>query len=289
MHSGIKFGVEIEVGQSPSFKGADLSNYVTDLMISKGFKAESRPWQYTSDNSSWVCKPDSSCGIEICSPVLFFEELNEISKLFNLIKYEKSILIDDRCAIHVHLDVSKFIDSFYSPSEELCSILAWWIKCEHIFMDFAAKSRKRNKYCRCIGLTDYFSHDDVVLPETVFKKMSNKYLTLNTFHSFNKRRRTIEFRLAESTFDFCFLQNWVSTIFCFAESALKAGTPNNYCWISPVNFFDFMKFESENLRNWFVGRTIQNCGNIHSGFWCFDSRKEVFSEYLDFFSGSRFG
>ena len=91
-----KFGIEIEFN---SFDNRDFLanplpygempagiNEIASLIRSAGMEAEVQNWQYNHNNSKWICKPDSSCGIEVCSPVIkddfssIFKVLQEFQK-----------------------------------------------------------------------------------------------------------------------------------------------------------------------------------------------------------------
>jgi hypothetical protein len=264
-----KFGVEIEIN---SFDNRDffknplkrgelpvgledvaniLSNFGTDAIV--------QPWGYNHNNSKWICKPDASCGIEVCSPVFEQNNFKELISVINLFASNDKIKIDDRCSFHVHVDIGT-IEDFYN-SNLLSSILAWWIKCEHVFMDFAVRHRKHNKYCRFIGKTELFDHDEKVSAFRAISKLSDKYLTLNTYHLFNKRRWTLEFRLGEGTKDEVFVKNWISIILKFIDRCGKTSPPDTYKWIHHHEVFDFLDFSEKeiDLKIWFLKRLLLNC------------------------------
>ena len=189
---------------------------ISGLISSIGLESEIHGWQYDHANKKWCCKPDSSCGIEICSPVLRFSELDQIFDVLDALAKHDEITTDNRCSFHVHVDLSQ---------DEIASVLAWWIKCEHVFIDFATSNRKNNRYCRGVGLTSALNADDPVLPPVLFKKMSDKYLTANCFHFFNQKRSSVEFRLAEGTKNSEFASNWIALIFCFIDACKEEGIP----------------------------------------------------------------
>lgn len=261
-----KFGLEIEINSfdnrdflnSPLRKG-ELPEGIHDIVKiinGLGLQAECQSWGYNHNNVNWICKPDSSCGIEICSPVFNYDEIKEIIAVIDALSVDERIKIDNRCSLHVHADIDSLVN-FYD-SNLICSILAWWIKCEHVFVDFAAPNRKTNRYCKFIGQMQLFDHDEAVSTFRAVSKLSDKYLTLNTFHMFNKRRWTVEFRLAESTKDSNFVKNWLSIINCFLESAKSKSVPDNYKWMSHFEVFEFLNLDAQ-LQNWFLKRLLINC------------------------------
>ena len=270
-----RFGVEIELNsldsrdfvKNPLIRGESPSGLLelSSLLSSAGFSCEVQEWQYNHDPVAWSCKPDSSCGIELCSPVMDLDGIAQLSYVMDILK-ASSFMVDERCSFHVHLE-------FPSTHCDNClgSILAWWIKCEHVFFDAFPPQRKNNGYCKPIGLTGLFDSDDVVCGEVIFKKLSSKHFSVNTFHIFNRRRATIEFRLAEGTKDSFFATMWVRTLLRFAERASDAGLPNDYRWISPKDALDFIDLEGD-VRDWFLDRLRLNSHQGASEFFSEERR-----------------
>ena len=164
-NSSRRFGVEIELNSSdnrdfqefPLASGElpegiyDIANMITNHL---GEKTLVKGWHSTHHNDGWVLKPDRSCGIEVCSPVSKgWEGIKSICNVVDLFEKTPQILADGRCSLHVHVDVSD------CATEEVAKILYWWIKCESVFLDSVPFSRKKNRYCQCIGMTDLFEHD----------------------------------------------------------------------------------------------------------------------------------
>ena len=57
-------------------------------------------WGYeeTNNNSSWVLKPDASCGMEICSPICKGNHgLKRLCRLVDAINDDSKIESDARC------------------------------------------------------------------------------------------------------------------------------------------------------------------------------------------------
>lgn len=285
-----KFGIEIEFN---SFDNRDFLlnplsygdlpqgiNEFASIIRSLGQEVDVQNWQYNHNNSNWICKPDASCGIEVCSPVFFKDDFGSIFLVLDELQKDSRIKQDERCSLHVHVDVGDLVNGFnLASSDKLAAVLAWWIKCEHIFMDFACPSRKINRYCRCISLLDMFDHEEEVTPLRVVTKLSDKYLSLNTFHLVNRRRQTIEFRIAEGTTDSNFISNWIELISIFIDKSISNGLPSNYCWLDHVDFFNFLDIKDKVLKNWFLDRLISNC--CSGKFGCFSGlfRHHALLEY----------
>jgi len=258
------FGVEIEIN---SFDGRNFLDQplrrgespqgikeIANIIKNIGLEADIQPWGYNHNNTKWICKPDSSCGIEVCSPVL--SNKRELLTVIDSFSKDERIKIDNNCSFHVHVEIEKIKNIF--DSDLLCSILVWWIKCEHVFIDWAAPHRKQNRYCRFIGKTDLFDHEEKVSKFRVISKLSDKYLSLNTYHLINKNRNTIEFRLGEGTKDVLFVNNWIDLINCFLESSTKHRPPKDYKLLDCESVFEFLNLK-EDLKFWFLERLVNNC------------------------------
>lgn len=282
-----RFGIEIELNsldsrdfvKNPLGKGErpEGMERVSSVLRGIDVDCEVHDWRYNHDPKVWSCKPDNSCGMELCSPVMGMEEIDSMVAVMDALAGDDSLKTDSRCAFHAHLELSTT-----ACDSSLGSILAWWIKCEHVFMDFAHPSRKNNRYCRPIGITDIVDSEDVVSSEILFKKLSSKYLSLNTFHIFNRRRASIEFRIAEGTKDSEFARAWIEILVCFAERAEAAGLPGDYLWMHPREVLEFLDLD-RGLQEKFLERLVSNCRADASEFFSASTRihaLEVYSEML---------
>lgn len=306
-----RFGVEIEVNafdgrdfqQNPLRKG-ELPEGIHYLgtLISKLLGAsagvEICKWHHTHNNSNWVLKPDSSCGMEICSPVSKgWMGLKQICQVIDAFSQDTNVVADHRCSLHVHIDVSDMTtqrEGRIIPNEELASILAHWIKCESVFLDSVPVNRKRNRYCQCIGMCDLFDHAEKVSPQDLIHKLgAQKYFTVNTYHLSQHKRTAIEFRIVES--EGCknafLVKNWIRLLVHFMEVAKKTKYPGNYTagdrwsglvWLDPEDVMTFLGFLGEyqlskgleQTRNWFLARIWKNLvTNRQSGVWSETGRK----------------
>lgn len=225
-------------------------------------------WSNDHHNDVWIVKPDASCGMEICSSVSKgFYGLKKISKVIESLKSDERIFTDDRCSLHVHIDVQDL------SVEQVATILTWWIKCEPVFSDAMPDIRKMNQYCQMLGITDVLDSVEKMLePENLIKKMGRyKYYTCNSYHYHNRRRKTIEFRMMDHSCckDSNKAKNWIVLLLHFVECAISYGNPkkfakNNpwtsYCWLDPIDVFMFLSFlpesnisfELQEARLWFI-------------------------------------
>lgn len=309
-----RFGVEIELNSFDKrcFKTSPLSpnekpegiEYLAHLLM-ENLKAPVKiaKWHHTHNNfESWICKPDSSCGIEICSPATKgWTGLKSVVRAIDVIGEEPKVQIDERCSFHVHVDVedlcvrNKRIGGFrpagistngWNPSESigLGSVLAWWVKCEPVFMDSIPDKRKRSKYAMPIGCRYGFSSKEKFHSATVINRLSaQKYFTCNCYHLGKGKRPTIEFRIVER--DGCtnsyLAKNWIRLLVHFVEMAKFWGPPDDYLWLDPKEVFAFLGFSGgfelsaglRQTRNWFLSRILSNMNKSSlPGIWSPEAR-----------------
>lgn len=236
-------------------------------------------WGNDHHNDCWIVKPDSSCGMEIGSPVLKgWHGLMRCCRVIDGLRKDPKITSDTRCSFHVHVDVADLSE------KELAAVISWWIKCEAVFLDAVPPRRKKSQYCQFLGLMDTFEdlEDGLYSPESLFKRVGHcKYYTINTFHYHNKNRKTIEFRIMdnECCLDPWTAKNWIRLVLHFVEQAVLKGMPvdyepNNrwsgYCWLDPVDVFSLLGFLPgqyqlspglQQVRHWFLGRLLAHGKN----------------------------
>ncbi len=219
----------------------------------------------------WVLKPDNSCGIEVCSPIVHgWIGLKKVCQVVDVFQNNPLINVNSDCALHVHVDISDL------KPKQIANILKWWIKCEPIFFDSVPDSRKNNRYCQFIGLRDLNILDDNISDDIFIEWLGiSKYGSINSFHFWHGERNTLEFRLGENTLckNSFFLKNWVRLIVHFLETA-KNTTPESLVWLDVKDVFEFLGFFRNDLstgmiqvRNWFLGRIYYNMGSNLDGFF----------------------
>lgn len=271
----MRFGVEIELdsldgrdfsdrplspGEMPA--GSDL---VAGIVSGLGLEVQTHGWKHNHNNSVWVCKPDSSCGMELCSPVLDESRLNEVVLVLDALAARSEVTSGPNCALHVHVDVSSMISGVPESSESLCAVLAWWVKCEAVMLDSVPSRRRNSRFCRCIGFSDLFGHDERVVPCMSVSKLRDKYLTLNTHHLVARKRNSIEFRILEGTKDSSLCESWVGFVLNFVSRAAAAGMPEDYRWVGLEEVEELV--ESESCSAWLRDRILENSSDSPSRFW----------------------
>ena len=302
-----RFGAEIEIN---AFDGRNRPvGYEDGALPSGAFEVSSiinqscnekvvvHKWGHDHHNDSWVVKPDGSCGLEVCTPVMKgYHGLNRLCKAVSGMKKHPVVKADNRCSFHVHIDVSDMSE------RQVANIVAWWIKCEPVFIDSVPSHRKKNHYCQYIGITDIFDSLDVDLENTIRKLGNCKYYTINTYHYYNEKRKTIEIRIMDNhcCLDAWMAKNWIRLLLHFVEQAAskpvqeiyeKGNQWSGYCWLDPLDVYEFLGFlpEQSNLspgleqtRSWFTTRLKENCQNPNlTGFLGSNSRKIAIQQIID--------
>lgn len=274
-----RFGIELELlafdgknrpeaGQRPA--GIDYVGMVVARNSTEG--VDIRDWEHTSGNDVWVVKPDSSCGMEVCTPVMKgWTGLKKCVEVVHALGQDPKIKIDQRCSVHLHVEVADL------DASQIASVIAHWFKVEPVFMDSVPVCRKRNRYCQVMGLMKLVDHDQKITHGDLIKRVGNvKYYSLNTNQYLRNNRKTLEFRIieGEGVKDPYLIKNWTRLIIHFIEMASKRPFPGPYnendpwssfIWLDPEDVFRLLGFSNnpqeyelspglEQTRNWFLAR-----------------------------------
>lgn len=293
-----RFGVEIEIN-SFDMKNRPVARdelpegiYYVGNLVKKNTRENVciHKWSNDHNNNSWIIKPDASCGLEVCSPVLKgWNGLMQVCSVIDAFRNDYQIRVDDRCSFHVHAEIGDLTE------ELLASVISWWIKCEPVFLDSVPSSRKINQYCQFLGLMDFFETPFLLKNDVIIRKVGFcKYYTINTYHLLRKNRKTIEFRIMDGKccVDPWMAKNWTRLLLHFIECAVSKGLPQNfsegnrwsgYCWLDPIDVFEFLGFNSDDIspglkqvREWFLTRLKKNVKNDFKG--AIGNKARVFSQ-----------
>jgi hypothetical protein len=276
-----KFGIEIELnatdGKSkPDDNGAKVAGIdyvckVVDDHCEEG--AEVRGWENTNNNHTWVIKPDSSCGMEVCTPPFTgWRGLQKICRVVEALSKDSKIKSDKRCSVHVHIDFADL------DNDQIARILSWYVKCEPVILDAMPDERKVNRYCQMIGMTNSLSHDEKYSATDLINRIGEvKYYSMNA-KALRKdgSRRTVEFRVVEGAGcrDAYLIKNWVRFLLHFIDRAIARPLKQEYvpgdpwsglCWLDPEDVMRFLGFSNNpeeywisnglsQTRDWFLAR-----------------------------------
>jgi hypothetical protein len=264
------FGVELELN---SFDGNSILQkevpeglpYIANL-VSKTLNTyvEVRGFGHThwyKGHGYWVLKPDNSCGMEAASPIMQgWYGLKEICRVTEAFGNDPKIEADNRCSLHVHLDVSDL------TNDQIGNILNWWIKCEPVFLDSVPMSRKDNRYCEFIGMWDWIDGEYCFPASEIIRILGEtKYHTANSFHLFSGERSSLEFRIGEGGLckDALSTKNWIRLLIHFVE-VVKDIVPESLYWLDADDVIKLLGFEGalslgmQQVRNWFFTRLTDN-------------------------------
>jgi len=295
-----RFGTEIELNSFDrrNFRENPLArrelpqgiHYVGNLLADfLGEKVTINRWRVraSQNNPNWVVKTDASCGIEICSPVSQgWYGLKRICQVVDLLGRDTQVEVGEDCSFHLHAEVRDLNDL------QMGSVLAHWIKCEPIFLDSVPFPRKRNRYCQCIGQSQFFSHERLPSPGNLIGFLSDKYYTANTYQWVTiGDRRTLEFRPmgAEGCLDAYLVKNWIKLLLHFVERTKDRPYPEKYrrgdkwtglLWLDLADVMELLGFTEgcmskgmEQTRNWFLARLRKNLLAPADGIWSQEARR----------------
>lgn len=278
------FGVELEIlaadGRNRPEGGEDFkpegADYVTALVKKNADEGvEWRCYEHTDENNCWVIKPDSSCGLEICSPIYRnWRGINKVCKVVDAFRKDPNIIVDQRCSVHVHVEVADL------SLVQVASVIAHWVKCDAVFLDMVPNHRKMNRYCQFLAMHDIFDTDIYMSPEDIILAVGDvKYYTMNT-HQWQRsdgKRKTLEFRIieGEGCKDPFLIKNWLRLLLHFVEMTARRPVPPPYvkgnpwswvCLLDPEDVFKLLGFavnqyELSNgltqTRNWMLARLLR--------------------------------
>jgi hypothetical protein len=286
------FGTELEIlafdGKNHA-PGGDIDKPIgTDYVIlliknNADENVEWRTYEHTDNNDYWVVKPDVSCGLEVCSPIYQnWRGIKKVCKIVCAFSNDEKIRVDNRCSVHVHVDVSDLTD------EQVASIVVHWIKCEAVFIDMMPDCRKFNRYCQLLYAKDNFDTDIYLNPREIIAAIGNiKHYTANTdqWRRTGGKRRSLEFRIVEG--EGCknpyLMKNWLRLILHFVEMSSRRPLPCPYrsgdqwswiCMLDTADVFRVLGFYpgqyrlSSGLtqtRNWMIARLCKHIDKTNYG------------------------
>lgn len=293
-----RFGVEIELNTTTGVIREKEEVPDGSLLVASLIKnvcndpVHLNGWLYVNNNTGWVIKPDSTCGIEINSPILKgVYDLAKLIKIVQNIEQCKKINADSRCSFHVHVNLEDLSE------DEIGTLMAWWIKCEGVFFDSVISSRKCHRHTQLIGMSNLFEYDKNYSYEHIINVLSDvKYHSASLYHMRQKRRKSVEFRIAGH--DFCqnplAVKNWVRLLLHFVDVASKREFPKKYNkndvwsgmgWLNTKEVFEFLYFDKNNLsdgmkqiRHWFLNQLKTNTNEPSLGVWKTGARNQSLRE-----------
>ena len=287
-----RFGVEIELNtfDDPSNKSDDSSEPIGSRHAAHVVKetlqenVEVTTWHTTINSNRWLVKPDSSCGFEICSPVLKGRQgLKSLVSVINSLKNDGRFNADSKCSFHVHFELPSRDVGFIS------SLIVNWIKCELFFFLLIPDYRKQSKYCQLMGLSDLFPNNSQLDKNIIFNKVSDyKFYSLSLYHFKKSNRNTVEFRLMDNRacLDGKLVENWIILLNRFINKSNNNYVFNQegllekpFVWLDFKDVFDFLDLYKEKELIEFIKKRIKSFARNDS-FFSLSLLKKIFGCYL---------
>lgn len=216
-----RFGLELEfVGSSSRRESLRriIERFPNQRAIVSGY-------QHNHNNTEWFCKVDSSCGLEVSTPVLSGpNDLKLVCEVTKAIQ-DAGFNYSDACGQHIHIDVSDF------SQDQINILCAYWIKAEQVIMNSHPAHRRHNTYCVLSNNTrnNFRPNADYSLNE-IFDTIRNYRGALNLGHI---ARGKIEFRFGDMTYDLETIKNRVRFLIWFVDLVKVLPAPPNLNWYSP--------------------------------------------------------
>jgi hypothetical protein len=271
-----RFGIELEYNafdnQSRSRSENDLPSGIYDLALylkeASNTNIEVSKWSYTNNNSNWVLKPDSSCGIEVCTPPFRgYHGHKKFTDVLGKFLIHDKIKSDSRCSMHVHVEIEDF------TLDNIAFMVEKWINFELFFFLLTASNRWLNQYCVPLGMSKEFSCEETLSLQTVLNNLADyKYYSINLYHYMKNRKKTIEFRCMGN--DACVnvddASNWTKVLLCFVDncSGKKLLDPLRIQYEKPSDAIEFLNienyFKDNQVKLWIISKLNQSLNVLES-------------------------
>jgi len=168
-----------------------------------------------SHGEVWHLKTDSSCGLELASPVLTWEDWTAVEEILGVLNH-RGAEVNNACGMHVHHEVSDFTEV------HLRRLLMLWAAYEKGLAGFVDPSRVNNRFCQSLSSqsTEFNRLVTQLIPLSrmrMFVQALGKYRTLNCMNWW--RNGTVEVRLYQGTLDPKATGFWVALTQQFVELA----------------------------------------------------------------------
>jgi len=221
--------------------------------------------QTGSNSSAWECKTDSSCGIELASPVLSGpSQLKIAAEVLIALENKNRFNISENCGQHVHVEINDF------STEQAGILAAYWMKIEQFIMNGTPEHRRTNDYCKMLTKNNSnILANHSYSPENVLRDMANGRHAINFQNRTN--RGTVEFRFGEMTFNSEVIKNRVRFLIWFVEICKILPPPKNLNWMTPkqvLHTFNLLENTNskikytyspaiQSMRKWLLSRFIE--------------------------------
>ena len=232
----LTFGVEIEI-----LNTIDRTEIARALQA-EGINAADESYNHRT-TTWWKVITDSSCGLEVVSPILSGEQgLNELKTVCEVLT-RIGCQVDKQCGVHVHIGANALGVS------KVKSVVKRWLSNESNLDTIQPRSRRgsSNIYCQPLSAT-MRTHliDNCFTLEDLANIQSTRYSKLNLRSYLT--HRTIEFRHHAGSTDATKITNWVKFLLDFCTTA----TPET----ATATEFDNL-FANNNIAQFYRQRQLQ--------------------------------
>lgn len=203
----LTFGVEIEI-----LNTIDRTDIARALQA-EGINAAGESYNHRTQ-TWWKIITDSSCGLEVVSPILSGEQgLNELRKVCEVLN-RLGCQVDRRCGLHVHIGANAL------GVDRVKSTIKRWLANERHLDTIQPRSRRGTSNIFCQPLADTIDVDRINSCRTIEELsyiQDTRYSKLNL--TSYRRHRTIEFRHHSGSTDATKITNWVKFLLDFCTTA----------------------------------------------------------------------
>lgn len=194
-------------------------DYLRAALTSSRWPVESYGYMHSA-GTSWDLKTDSSCGYELATPALCWEDWTLVEKALNSLR-EAGANVNASCGVHIHHEARDL------GVPGIRRLLLLWAAVENLFFDMTYPNRVGNDFCQPIahlagGINTWegwmFRVQDSFGLEQLISEIG-KYTTLNLRTWWQHGR--VEFRLFHGTLQEPVIKYWVLMTQQLVEAALR--------------------------------------------------------------------
>ncbi|QFG05708.1 amidoligase [Bacillus phage 035JT001] len=174
-------------------------------------------WKLVYDASVTGQGTGAGRGLELVSPPLTIDEMDEQLETALRVLNEIGAKVDRTCGVHVHHEIDDL------NLDQIKNIFALYKKHEEHIDEMMPPSRKNGRYCQVLTDRDISRVKDAVSIENIMGALGTRYKKIN-FMCYLKYG-TIEFRQHSGSIDFTKLINWVRITQALVSAAKNRKRP----------------------------------------------------------------
>lgn len=215
--SSRQFGIEMEFAPNGVTQDEYANALVRALQNVPGASRVVSTGYDHSNGTFWHLKTDSSCGLELASPILTMDRWPEVEVVLRTLR-ETGARITAQCGFHVHHNVSEF------QSVHIRRLLLLWAAFEKTAFAMVKTDRASNRFCMALVGDQFSTFEDLrdnLVPAEMIQHTVNqlgRYRSLNCTNWW--RNGTVEVRSHHGTLLTEAIKFWVLTTQQIVELAL---------------------------------------------------------------------